>query len=106
MTFDFPAAGAYYLVLDFYENGGGEAIEFFQTDSMGGDRKLINAGSELQVFRDAVVRIKATGVTVLDENTLTCDVDVTHAEPGLWNIVVTPECGEATLKDALQIVGP
>jgi len=26
MTFDFPAAGSYYLVLDYYENNGGEEI--------------------------------------------------------------------------------
>jgi len=106
MTYDFPAAGAYYLELDFYENGGGEAIEFFQTNASGGNPRLFNVDSELKVYRDAVVRINAANVAVVDENTLTCDVDLTGAEPGLWNIVVTPDCGETTLNDALAIVNP
>ena len=106
MTFDFPAAGSYYLVLDYYENGGGEEIEFFQTNSAGGDRRLINIDSELVVFRDNDTRIDATDVVVVDENIITCQVDLTGAEPGAWNVVVTPEYGDAAkgeLPGAVQI---
>jgi hypothetical protein len=106
MTFDFPVVGSYYLVLDYYENGGGEEIEFFQTDSVGGDRRLINIDSELVVFRDNDTRIDATDVVVVDENTITCQVDLTGAEPGAWNVVVTPEYGDAAkgvLPGAVQI---
>ena len=39
-------------MIDFFENGGGEEIEFFQTNANGGDRRLINVDSELMVFRD------------------------------------------------------
>ncbi|UCE49287.1 MAG: CotH kinase family protein, partial [Phycisphaerales bacterium] len=107
MTFDFPAAGSYYLVLDFFENGGGEEIELFQTNSTGGDRRLINVDAELVVYRDDVTRIDATNVVVADENNINCQLDVGGAEPGMWNVIVTPQCGDAakaTLDDALQIV--
>ena len=107
MTFDFPAAGTYYMVLDFYENSGGEEIEFFQTNSTGGDQRLINIDAELVVFRDDVKKINATGVIVANANTITCQVDLNGVEPGAWNVIVTPECGEASrciLEDALQIV--
>jgi hypothetical protein len=106
MTFDFPAAGSYYLVLDYYENNGGEEIEFFQTNSAGGDRRLINIDSELVVFRDNDTRIDAIDVVVVDENTITCQVDLKGAEPGAWNMVVTPEYGDAAKSDlpgAVQI---
>jgi hypothetical protein len=106
MTYNFPAAGAYYLVLDFFENGGGEEIEFFQTNATGGDRRLINVDSEMVVFRDAVVRISATDVTVVNETTLTCQVNLKGAEPGLWNLVITPDCGQFVFNDALEITGP
>jgi len=107
MTFDFPAAGSYYMVLDFFENGGGEEIEFFQTNSTGGEQRLINVDAELVVFRDDVTRINATNVVVVDENTINCQVNLDGAEPGMWNVIVTPECGDAargTLDDGLQIV--
>jgi len=107
MTFNFPAAGTYYMVLDFYENSGGEEIEFFQTNSTGGDQRLINVNAELVVFRDNVKRIDATNVVVADENTVVCQVDLKAAEPGTWNVIVTPACGETSrciLDDGLQIV--
>jgi hypothetical protein len=107
MTFDFPAAGSYYLVLDYFENGGGECVELFQTDSVGGNRRLINIDAELVVFRDDVTRINGTNIVVAGENTINCWVDVDGAEPGTWNAIVTPQCGDAakgTLDDALGIV--
>jgi len=107
MSFNFPAAGTYYMVLDFYENGGGEEIEFFQTDSTGGDRRLINVDAELVVFRDDVKRIDATNVVVVDQSTVTCQVDLNGAPPGTWNVIVTPPCGQdarCQLEDALLIV--
>lgn len=106
MSFDFPAAGPYYLELDFFENGGGEALEFFQTNSTGGNRRLLNVNSELNVYRDAVVRINAANVTVLNETTLTCQVDLSGAEPGQWNLVMTAGCSACSLSDALQITAP
>ncbi len=107
MTFNFPAPGSYYLVLDFFENGGGEEVEFFQTNSSGGDPRLINVDAELVVFRDDVARVNATDVVVVDENTITCLVDLSDAEPNDWNLIVTPECGgvsECRLDDAVEIV--
>ncbi len=109
MTFDFPAEGSYYLVLDFFENGGGEEIEFFQTNSTGGDPRLINVNAELVVFRDDVKKIEATNVVVTDQSTITCQVDLDNAEPGTWNVIVTPECGQAAkavLDDAILITSP
>jgi hypothetical protein len=107
MTFNFPAAGSYFMVLDFFENGGGEEIEFFQTNSTGGDRRLINVDAELIVFRDDVTRIDATNVVVVDENTITCQVNLSGAEPDMWDMIVTHPCGEEVkgeLEDALLVV--
>ncbi|MBE0537256.1 MAG: lamin tail domain-containing protein, partial [Phycisphaerae bacterium] len=95
MTFNFPAAGTYFLQLDFFENGGGEEIEFFQTNSTGGNPQLINGGSELLVYRNNVMRINATNVVIESGSQMTCDVNVGGALPGLWKLVVTPECGQA-----------
>jgi len=74
MTFNFPAAGAYPLVLDYYENGGQENIEFFQTNATGGNRRLINVDAELTILRDDVAKISATNVVVVDAQTITCGV--------------------------------
>jgi hypothetical protein len=105
MTFDFPAVGSYYMVLDFFENGGGEEIEFFQTDSIGGNQKLINVDAELVVYRDDVTKIEATNIVIADENTITCQVDIDVAEPNLWTVAVTPECGgRCEIEDGLQTV--
>ncbi len=107
MTFNFPAAGSYLLVLDFYENGGGEEIEFFQTNFSGGERRLINVDAELVVFRHDVTRIDAISAGVVNENTIACLVNVNGAEPGTWNLIAAPQCGEAArcvLHDALRIV--
>ncbi len=107
MTFDFPVAGSYYLILDYYENGGGEEIEFFQTDSVGADRRLINIDSELVVLRDNATRIEATDIVIVDENTITCQVDLTGTEPGVWNVVVTPQYGDTArcgLPEAIEII--
>ena len=107
MTYNFRSAGTYFLELHFFENGGGEEIEFFQTNSGGGDRRLINEDSELVVYRDEVMEIEATDVVVVDENTITCRVDVSDAEPGSWSVYVIPECGEEAqchVDDVLNII--
>jgi len=107
MSFNFPAAGNYFLVLDYYENGGGESIEFFQTNSTGGDRRLINVDAELIVFRDDITKIYPSNVMVINESTITCEVNLNGVEPGLWNVIVTPECGEVAqchLNGALEVV--
>ena len=107
MSYNFRSAGTYFMELHFYENSGGEEIEFFQTNSSGGDRRLINDGSELVVLRDEAMEIYATDVVVVDEDTITCRVDLSGAEPGSWTIYVTPECGEAAqchLDNAINII--
>jgi len=107
MTFSFPAPGKYYLVLDYFENNGGEGIELFQTDETGGNRKLINVDSDLIVYRDDTKRVEATDVVVTDANTITCRVDLIDAEAGSWNAIVTPEAGEAwraDLEDAADLL--
>jgi hypothetical protein len=106
MSYQFPAAGRYPLVLDFFENGGGEAVELFQTDASGTHRRLINVDAELQVMRGTIARLEAQNVTVLDEETLTCQVDIAQANPGMWNVVIVPPAGIAAnceLTDALEI---
>lgn len=109
MTFNFPAAGTYPLVLDFYENGGQENIEFFQTNATGGNRRLINVDAELTVLRDDIAKITATNVVVVDTQTITCDIDLTGVAPGQWNLVVTPISAQgirSELENALEIVEP
>ncbi|MCD6392160.1 MAG: hypothetical protein J7M40_01495, partial [Planctomycetes bacterium] len=106
MSCDFPTAGRYYLVLDFFENSGGEEIEFFQTDATGGNRRLINVDSELQVYRDDVAKVDATNVVVTDSSMLTCQVDLTGEPCALWNIIIKPDCGQANralLEEALLV---
>ena len=107
MTFDFSRPGYYSLVLDFYENSGGEEIEFFQTDSRGGDARLINDNSELTVFRDDIPQIEASNVVVEDENTIICQVDMNGAEPGLWDIIIMSPCSQDAqcyLEDAIEVL--
>ena len=106
MTFNFPAEGSYYLELDYFENNIDEEVELFQTNSTGGNRQLINHGSELKVYRD-ITKIKATDVVVVDVNTITCQVNLAGARADTWNLIVTPECEEASvcsLDNALQII--
>ncbi|MCK4293581.1 MAG: lamin tail domain-containing protein [Planctomycetes bacterium] len=106
MKFNFPAAGRYYVELDYFENGGPEEIELFGTNSAGGNRQLINHGAELRVYRD-ITKIDATDIVVLDTNTITCQVNLTGARPETWSVIVTSECDEASvcnLDNALQIV--
>jgi hypothetical protein len=53
------------------------------------------------------MEIEATDVVVVDENTITCSVDVSGLDPGSWSVYVTPECGEAAqchLDDAIDII--
>jgi len=101
MTFSFPAPGKYHIVLDYFENNGGEGIELFETDETGGNRRLINvdSDSDLIVYRDDTKRVEATDVVVTDANTITCRVDLIGAEAGSWNAIVTPEAGEAWSAD-------
>ncbi len=106
MTFNFPAEGSYYLKLDYFENEVDEEIELFQTNSTGGNRQLINHGSELKVYRD-ISKIKATDVAVVDVNTITCQVNLAGARADTWNLIVTPECEQASvcnLDNAVAII--
>ena len=108
MSVDFPAAGRYPIVIDFYENGGGESIEFFQTNATGGNRRLINVDAELSVVRGLALEIEAQDVVATDAQTITCTVDLTDANPGLWDVLVTPPIGLSTtceLREALEITG-
>ena len=68
---------------------------------------MINVDAELVVYRDSIARIEASSVMAVDDNRIICSVDVFGATPGMWSVIVTPECGEAAqcrLDDALQIV--
>ena len=109
MSYDFPAAGKYYLVLDYFENSQGEEIEFFQTNEFGLDRRLINVDSELTVYGDDLDKVNATNVIVTDPTTITCQVDLTNVPATLWNIIVTPDCDRASrsfLEDVLLVTEP
>jgi hypothetical protein len=109
MSYDFPTRGRYYMELDYYENDGGEEIEFFQTDADGGNPRLINhaANTELVVYRAGNTRRDAIHIVVVDEQTIVCDVVMTGALPGLWRLTVIAEGNESnqcSLADAVQIV--
>ncbi|MBN2138556.1 MAG: lamin tail domain-containing protein [Sedimentisphaerales bacterium] len=107
MTYNFPAPGSYYLVLDFFENGGGQSVELFQTNSTGGDQRLINVDAELVVYRDSIARIEAEDVVVVNEHTVTCQVDLSEADPNMWDVIVTPECEDvetSVLEDAVEVI--
>ncbi len=107
MTFDFANDDGHFLMLDFYENAGGEEIEFFETDARAGNPRLINDNSDLIVLQDDLVRIDATDVVVEDQYTIVCSVDLTGARPGYWNLIVIPESGEAAQcysENAIQIL--
>ena len=111
MSFNFPTQGSYFMKLDYYEKGGGEEVEFFQADDPAGNtnRRLVNDGSELVVYRDDTIMINATSVVVQTENRIVCLANLVNATPDSWNVIVTPECGEASrsqLDDALKIVTP
>ncbi|MBE0534148.1 MAG: hypothetical protein IH624_00660, partial [Phycisphaerae bacterium] len=59
------------------------------------------------VYRNNVMRINATNVVIESGSQMTCDVNVGGALPGLWKLVVTPECGQAAaavIDDAVKIV--
>jgi hypothetical protein len=90
-TYNFPAAGSYPIQLDWYENGGGDIVQFFQEGA--GGSALVNAGSEATVTLDDPIIVEGTNVQVLDEGTITADFDLTGAEPGPWSVVMTPEEG-------------
>ncbi len=106
MTFNFPAAGTYFLQLDFFENAGGEEVEFFQTNATGGDRRLLNVNAELTVFRDSAANIAISNIVVVNASTITFDADLTGAEPGMWDAVLTPECDVAgsVLQNAVEVL--
>ena len=59
------------------------------------------------MHRDEVIEVEATDIVVVDDSTITCRVNLSGVELGLWNVYVTPECGEAAqcyLDDALNII--
>jgi hypothetical protein len=102
-TYNFPAAGSYPLQLDWYENGGGDIVQFFQ-ETAGSARNLVNSGSEVTVTLDDPIIVEGTNVQVIDEGTITADFDLTGAEPGPWSVVMTPEQGSVCrLQDGLTV---
>jgi hypothetical protein len=101
--FNFPAAGSYPLVLEWYENAGGDLVELFQSDPSGG-QALLNSGSELGVTVDDSQSIHASSTVVEDAATIRSTFDLSGAAPGVWNLVITPEEGsDCTLKAALTV---
>jgi hypothetical protein len=102
-TYNFPGAGSFPIQLDWYENGGGDIVQLFQ-ESTGGSRSLVNQGSEATVTLDDPIIITATDVTVVDEATITAEIDLTGAPPGLWSVIITPEQGSVCrLPDGLTV---
>jgi len=102
-TYNFPTAGSFPIQLDWYENGGGDIVQFFQ-ESTGGSRNLVNQGSEAAVTRDDPIIFTATDVVVVDDSTITAEIDLTGAPPGVWSVVVTPEQGSVCrLTDGLTV---
>jgi CotH protein/lamin tail-like protein len=111
MSYDFPSSGRYYMELDYYENDGGEEIEFFQTDVDGGNPRLINhaTNTDLVVYRAGNTRRDATNVVVVDEQTITCDIDMANALPDLWRLTIIAqdnESNQCSLADAVQVIEP
>jgi CotH protein/lamin tail-like protein/Big-like domain-containing protein/PA14 domain-containing protein len=90
-NFNFPAAGSYPVVLDWYENGGGDIVELFQEDGTGDH--LVNGGSEVAVTIDDVKSIPAQTVVVESATSVLATFDLTGADPGVWNVVITPAQG-------------
>ncbi len=106
MTFHFPEAGYYALTLDVLCNSSKKELEFFQTSANGGSRRLINLNSELEVFREEKTRMNTVNVRVINDNTLTCQLDTTDVQPGIWNVTITTACGGITLNNAVEVVSP
>jgi hypothetical protein len=53
--------------------------------------------------------ITATNVVVVGTETVTCEIDLTGAAPGLWNLIVTPPAAQglrSELENAIEIVEP
>lgn len=90
--YNFPSAGNYRIELTWYENGGGDIVQLFQ-QSTAGTNSPLNGGSELNVTIDDPVVINATGVQVLDETTITAQLDLSTAAPGAWVLEIVPEQG-------------
>ena len=59
------------------------------------------------MYRDNVTTIDATNVVVVDENTITCQVNLTGAERSMYKVIVTSsDCGGASaceLDEALAV---
>jgi len=50
--------------------------------------------------------IVADNLTVVDSQTITCDFDLTGAEPGMYDVVVTTPYGEGMLEDGFEVTEP
>lgn len=91
-TYNFPAAGTYPIELTWYEDGGGDIVQLFQ-ESSSGTRTALNGGSELTVTLDDPIIINGTGVTVVDETTISVTFDLAAAPPGAWTLEIVPTAG-------------
>ena len=61
------------------------------------------AGAAVKLTRAGESDIVATSVNVLDENRLTCDLDLTGAATGKWDVVVTT-CAAGTLVEGFEVM--
>jgi len=64
------------------------------------------SGATVALTRSGETAIDADNVTVVTSNTLTCDLDLTGATPGKWNVVVTnPNSQSGELANGFTVTG-
>ena len=102
-SYYFPAAGRYPMVLDYYENFGGDTVEFFQ--EVDGEPRLINEGSEIIATLDYERLVEASAVTTIDAGHISAQIDLTDVPEGLWDVVLIPSVGSpCRLGEAVRVV--
>ncbi|HDH96544.1 MAG TPA: hypothetical protein ENF73_02305 [Proteobacteria bacterium] len=67
---------------------------------------FVEGDTDAKLSGPAKADIPASNLTVVDANTLTCDFDLTGAEPGMYDVVVTTLYGEGVLEDGFEVTEP
>ncbi|MDY7080633.1 MAG: S8 family serine peptidase, partial [Chloroflexota bacterium] len=63
------------------------------------------SGATVKLTKSGESDIPGTGVTVVNSNTVTCDLDLAGAATGAWNVVVTnPDLQSGTLSNGFTVV--
>jgi uncharacterized repeat protein (TIGR01451 family) len=64
-------------------------------------------GATVKLTKSGQSDINATGVTVVNTNTITCNFNLTGAAAGQWNVVVTnPDAQSGTLTNGFTVTAP